>query len=105
MFVLDLKVFDAPEAALRRRPYSVGVHTSDATAEQLVSAVQLLKATAMRIEKMCEERYPGALASYQRGDKVLKYGTGDVTGVEDSEGNRVPPRDDYEEDEAPDADR
>lgn len=90
MLVVELIVFDKPEAALKKKPYEVRLHTSDATAEQCVAGVTLLGIMTERVQKITRERYPGALESYVRGDAVLKYGTGQVTGVEDAEGREVP---------------
>jgi hypothetical protein len=91
VLVVELVVFDPPEAKLKRKPYSVRLHTNDATAEQLVSGMAMLGILADRLSKLAKERYPGAIESYLRGDEVLKYGKGQVTGVEDAEGAQVPP--------------
>lgn len=99
MLVVELVIFDSGEAALKRKPYEVRLHTNDATAEQCVSGVTLLGILTDRVQKITRERYPGALESYVRGDAVLKYGKGQVTGVEDAEGQQVPQPD---EDEEPD---
>lgn len=88
--VIELTVFDPPEAKLKRRPYSVRLHTSDATAEQLVTGAILLGILSDKMNKLANEKYPGAIESYLKGDMVLKYGKGQVTGVEDSEGAPVP---------------
>jgi hypothetical protein len=98
VLVVELTVFDPPEAKLKRRPYSVRLHTEDATAEQLVSGITLLGILGDRLTKLTKEKYPGAIDSFLRGDEVLKYGKGQVTGVEDSEGSQVPR-------EAPDDDK
>lgn len=90
MLVVELNVFDPPEAKLKRKPYSVRLHTEDSTAEQLVSGAILLGILADRLNKLTNERYPGAIESYLKGDTVLKYGKGQVTAVEDAEGVPVP---------------
>jgi hypothetical protein len=90
VLVVELTVFDQPEAKLKRRPYSVRLHTEDATAEQLVSGITLLGILADRITKLANEKYPGAIASFLRGDEMLRYGKGQVTAVEDAEGTQVP---------------
>jgi hypothetical protein len=89
VLVVELTVFDAPEAKLKRRPYSVRLHTEDATAEQLVSGITLLGILGDRLSKLTNEKYPGAIQSFLRGDEMLKYGRGEVTGVEDAEGQRA----------------
>jgi hypothetical protein len=86
MLVVEMTVFDPPEAKLKRKPYSVRVHTSDATAEQLVTGITLLGILADRMTKLANEKYPGAVQSFLRGDEVLKYGKGQVTSIEDAEG-------------------
>jgi hypothetical protein len=91
-------VYDPPEAKLKRRPYAVRLHTTDATAEQLVTGVTLLGILGNRLSNLTNERYPGALASFLRGDQVLKYGKGQVTDVEDAEGAPVRPWEQEEED-------
>lgn len=95
MLVVELTVFDGPEAKLKRRPYSVRLHTEDATAEQLVAGISLLGILGDRLSKMTKERYPGAIESFLRGDEMLRYGKGQVTGVEDSEGERADLDPDY----------
>jgi hypothetical protein len=108
LLVIELTVFDAPEAKLKRRPYSCRLHTEDATAEQLVSGVTLLGILCNRLANLANERYPGAIASFMEGDQVLKYGRGQVTGVEDAEGAPLasprpvePPQDEDEVIDAP----
>lgn len=96
MLVVELMVFDPPEAKLKGRPYSVRLHTNDATAEQLVTGITLLGILADRLTKLTKERYPGAIESFLRGDEVLKYGKGQVTAVEDAEGAPVPSEDEQE---------
>jgi hypothetical protein len=89
VLVVELTVFDPPEAKLKRRPYSCRLHTEDATAEQLVAGISLLGILGERLSKLTKEKYPGAIESFLRGDTVLKYGRGQVIGVEDSEGARA----------------
>lgn len=96
MLVVELTVFDPAEAKLKRKPYSVRVHTSDATAEQLVTGTTLLGILADRMTKLANEKYPGAVQSFLKGDEVLKYGRGQVTSVEDAEGAQVPQEDDQD---------
>ena len=90
MLVVELTIFDGPEAKLKRRPYSVRLHTEDATAEQLVAGISLLGILGDRLSKLTKEKYPGAIESFLRGDEVLKYGKGQVTAVEDAQGAQVP---------------
>jgi hypothetical protein len=93
LLVVELIVFDPAEAKLKRRPYACRLHTEDATAEQLVSGVTLLGIVCNKLARLANEKYPGAIASYIEGDQVLKYGRGQVTGVEDAEGAPLaPPR-------------
>jgi hypothetical protein len=98
MFVVVLDVYDPPEAALKRKPYSVRVHTSDATAEQLVTGITLLGILADRMTRLANEKYPGAVQSFLRGDEVLKYGKGQITSIEDAEGAAVPQEEREDED-------
>jgi hypothetical protein len=95
LLVVELTVFDPAEAKLKRKPYAVRLHTSDSTAEQLVTGITLLGILGDRLSKMTNERYPGAIQSFLRGDEVLKYGRGEVTGVEDAEGQRADLDPDY----------
>lgn len=94
MLVIELTVFDGPEAKLKRKPYSVRLHTEDATAEQLVAGISLLGILGDRLSKLIKEKYPGAIESFLRGDEMLRYGKGQVTAVEDAEGAEVPQEDD-----------
>jgi hypothetical protein len=93
VLVVELVIFDKGEAALKKKPYEARLHTTDATAEQCVSGVALLGILTERVQKITRERFPGALESYVRGDPMLKYGTGQVTGVEDAQGQQVYPPD------------
>jgi hypothetical protein len=90
LLVVELTVFDQAEAKLKKRPYSCRLHTEDATAEQLVAGISLLGILGDRLSKLTKEKYPGAIESFLRGDPVLRYGKGQVTAVEDSEGAQVP---------------
>jgi hypothetical protein len=92
MLVVELTVFDPAEAKLKRQPYACRLHTEDATAEQLVSGVTLLGIVCNKLAHLANEKYPGAMASYMEGDQVLKYGRGQVTGVEDAEGAPLAPQ-------------
>jgi hypothetical protein len=91
LLVVQLTVFDLAEAKLKGRPYACRLHTEDATAEQLVSGITLLGILGDRLTKLTKEKYPGAIDSFLRGDTLLKYGRGQVTGIEDAEGVPVPP--------------
>jgi hypothetical protein len=95
VLVVELTVFDQAEAKLKRRPYSCRLHTEDATAEQLVAGISLLGILGDRLSKLTKEKYPGAIESFLRGDTVLRYGRGEVTGVEDAEGQRADLDPDY----------
>jgi hypothetical protein len=104
VLVVVLTVFDPPEAKLKRRPYSCRLHTEDATAEQLVAGISLLGIVGERLSKLTKEKYPGAIESFLKGDTVLRYGKGQVTAVEDSEGTQVPREAPVEEEDPKDED-
>jgi hypothetical protein len=106
LLVVELVIFDPPEAALKRKPYEVRLATKDASVEQCLSGVLLLGALTERVQKYTRDRYPGALEAYMRGDPLQHYGTGQVTGVEDDKGQQVPPFDqEKDEDKEPEHDR